>query len=114
MLASLLVLAPRPAYAAGIIVNTNTDTSMNDGFCSLREAITAANTNTSLPRLRGRPGADVISFAADYTITLAGQLPVVNTVITINGRGMAKTIIQANACRTQPPIASSRSRHPAR
>ncbi len=91
-----------PAYAAGIVVNSNADTVANDGTCTLREAITAANTNTASGAAIGEctagAGADTITFTADYTITLLGsQLPTVTTDITINGNGAANTIIQANA-----------------
>lgn len=78
------------------MVNTNEDS--NDGFCdafvagitdcTLREAINYAN-NTG--------GAWTITFAANYTITLGSQLPVVTNTIIINGNGAANTIIQANA-----------------
>ncbi|MCZ2121263.1 MAG: S-layer homology domain-containing protein, partial [Anaerolineales bacterium] len=51
-------------------------------------------------------GADVITFAADYTITLVGsQLPVVTSEITITGNGAANTIIQAHA---NPNVATYR------
>jgi CSLREA domain-containing protein len=36
-----------PAGAATISVNTTNDTIADDGFCSLREAVIAANTNTT-------------------------------------------------------------------
>ena len=90
-----------PAYAASIVVNSNEDTdtvNVNDGKCTLREAITAANTD--LPRggcTAGSAGVDSISFAANYTITISSQLPFVTTAMTINGRGAANTIIQAAA-----------------
>jgi CSLREA domain-containing protein len=94
-----------PAYAAGIVVNTAGDTvNANDGLCSLREAITAANTNTASGPAAGEcaagSGADTISFAGNYTITLApalGQLPNVTSPITINGNGAANTVIRAHA-----------------
>ena len=44
-------------------------------------------------------GADTITFAADYTITLAGSsLPDVTTEMTISGTGAANTIVQASTC----------------
>ena len=90
-----------PAQAAGILVNSNTDTVANDSFCTLREAITAANSDTTSGAADGEcaagNGTDAITFAADYTITLNDQLPSVTTVITITGNGAANTIVQANA-----------------
>jgi len=80
------------------IVNTNADT--DDGFCdlpgqgtgnqdcTLREAINAANADTD---------ASIITFADDYTITLASQLPDITTTMTITGNGAANTILQAAA-----------------
>ncbi len=100
-----LLVGIQPAYAAGIVVNTNADTfdvgngkdcstvligdlpGGGDGEISLREAICAAN-NTA--------GADTITFDADYTITLGGQLPSVTTTMTITGNGAGNTIVQAN------------------
>ncbi len=90
-----------PAYAASIIANTNADnTTGGDSFCTLREAINNANadTDTTSGDCTAGNGADTITFAADYTITLAGsQLPQITTSIIINGNGAANTIIQANA-----------------
>jgi CSLREA domain-containing protein len=93
----------QPVHAAAIAVNTATDVvNASDGLCSLREAITAANANTASGGAAGEcvagaaAGADTISFAANYTITLApalGQLPAVNSLITINGRGASNTVI---------------------
>jgi CSLREA domain-containing protein len=91
----------RPAYAASIVVNSHEDTdtiNVNDGKCTLREAITAANLNS--PRggcTAGSVGVDTISFTADYTITVGSQLPFVTTAMTITGKGAANTIIQAAA-----------------
>ncbi len=91
-----------PAYAAGIVVNSNADTVADDGVCTLREAITNANGDSQLYATAGEcatgVGSDTITFAADYTITLVGsQLPAVTTTIIINGNGAENTIVQANA-----------------
>jgi CSLREA domain-containing protein len=104
LVASLLggALTVTPARAAGILVNSNADTVANDGACTLREAITNANGNSQLYASPGEcatgAGADTITFAANYTITLVdSQLPAITTEIAINGNGAANTIIQANA-----------------
>jgi LPXTG-site transpeptidase (sortase) family protein len=91
-----------PVHAAGIVVNNNGDTVADDGVCTLREAITAANTDTSSGAIVGECaagiGADTITFAGNYTITLTGsQLPAVTSEIIITGNGVANTIIQAHA-----------------
>lgn len=88
-----------PARAASIVVNTNADNVVVDGLCTLREAITNANNNAvTNPDCTAGFGADTITFAGDYTITLTSQLPDVTSTITINGNGATKTIIQASTC----------------
>ncbi|MBL0343690.1 choice-of-anchor Q domain-containing protein [Candidatus Villigracilis affinis] len=105
LLASLLGSAvfATPAYAAGIVVNSNADTIADDGTCTLREAITNANGDSQLYATSGEcasgVGTDTITFAANHTITLDGsQLPAVTSTIIINGNGVTNTIIQASSC----------------
>jgi CSLREA domain-containing protein len=91
-----------PVYAASIVVNSNADTQANDGVCTLREAIIAANIDARSGTLSGEcaagsSGADAISFAGNYVITMGSQLPFVTTAMTITGKGAANTIIQAAA-----------------
>jgi CSLREA domain-containing protein len=91
-----------PVYAASIVVNSNAGTQANDGVCTLREAIIAANIDARSGTLSGEcvagsSGMDSISFAGNYTITVGSQLPFVTTAMTITGRGAANTIIQAAA-----------------
>ncbi len=110
MCAGLLIasLGVQPVYAASIMVNSNTDTIANDGACTLREAIINANSNdqSGSTDCTAGSGADAITFAGNYTITLAGsQLPVVTSPITITGNGAANTIIQAHAA---PNVATYR------
>src|SRR5215207_5544046 len=100
VVAVLTALTFTPAYAAGIVVNTNADATIaGDGFCTLREAITNANSDsdTTGGDCPAGSGADAITFAAGYTITLVNQLPAVTTEMTITGNGATNTIIQANA-----------------
>src|SRR5215207_1019389 len=108
VVAVLTALTFAPAYAAGIVVNTNADVTIaGDGFCTLREAITNANSDsdTTGGDCPAGSGADAITFAAGYTITLVNQLPAVTTEMTITGNGATNTIIQANAA---PKTASYR------
>src|SRR4026208_2448460 len=91
-----------PVYAASITVNTNADTQANDGVCTLREAIIAANINARSGTLPGECAAgssvaDSISFAGNFTLPVGSQLPFVTTAMTITGKGAANTIIQAAA-----------------
>lgn len=100
LLASALTVTP--ARAASIVVSTNADNVAVDGLCTLREAITNANNDAATnPDCTAGSGADTITFAADYTITLTGsQLPAITGTLTINGIGptSANTIIQASSC----------------
>jgi CSLREA domain-containing protein len=98
LFASLLAgaVTTTPARAASIVVNSNADTVTNDGSCTLREAIIAANTDVASGALAGEcaagSGADTITFAGDYFITLTASLPNVLSEITISGAGRAITI----------------------
>jgi CSLREA domain-containing protein len=97
----LFTLTVRPAAAASIVVDSSDDTTTaGDGDCTLREAINNANSDSDTTGGDCDPGsgADAITFAADYTITLDGnQLPAVTTAMTITGNGAGATIIQAAA-----------------
>jgi CSLREA domain-containing protein len=97
LLASLISsgLIVTPVHAAGIVVNSNKDTIANDGVCTLREAVTAANSDAAFNDCPAGTGADTITFSANYTITVGSQLPLITTQISIFGNGAANTIIQA-------------------
>lgn len=61
--ASLLVLAAAPgANAATIVVTSLADNLVIDGQVTLREAVQAANTDTSVDNSTGGSGFDVIQF----------------------------------------------------
>jgi CSLREA domain-containing protein len=97
LLGSALVV--KPVSAASIVVNSAEDIIADDGVCTLREAIIAANTDAAYNGCAAGNGADTITFAGNYTITLDGdQLPTISSSITINGNGAASTIIQASEC----------------
>jgi len=85
-------------HAAGILVTSNADTVAVDGFCTLREAILNANgdNQSGSADCASGVGADAITFASNYTITLNNQLPVVTSVITITGNGPLNTVLQAS------------------
>ena len=65
------------AHAATITVNTTADVVADDGVCSLREAITAANTDTSSGATGGEcaagSGADTITLSAGTITLTSGQ-----------------------------------------
>jgi len=99
----LAVAAPLRAQVMGtsIVVNSAADTVIDDGLCTLREAITAANTDSASGSTTGEcdptGGTDTITFAADYTITLGSQLPNITSSIIIRGNGASNTIVQPTA-----------------
>ena len=98
--------APAPAHAATITVNSTADTTANDGACTLREAIIAANTNTASGAaagecVAGAAGLDTIAFniagAGVKTITPASLLPAVTEAVFINGYTQPGTSANTNA-----------------
>jgi CSLREA domain-containing protein len=100
VVALIFAVGPPTAYAATTIpVNTTADELNADGDCSLREAITAANTNTAVdacPAGQAAPTVDVISFSVTGTITLTnGQLTVTDD-LTINGPGATNLTVSGN------------------
>lgn len=106
----LPTITPTPIPVVTIFVNHTEDTMAEDGRCTLREAITAANTNTPSGTMTGecRAGGsnDVILIpAGSYTITKAGvnennnqtgDFDVKDGVI-LRGSGAATTIINGGA-----------------
>ena len=84
-----LALGAQAAIAATITVNSLADTVANDGACTLREAITAANTDAVSGVAAGEcaagAGSDAIAFSVAGTIQPASQLPIITTPIHIDG-----------------------------
>ena len=106
----LLFSGGRPVHAAPITVNSAADVIADDGVCTLREAITAANTDTALGATPGEcpagSGADTITVpAGTYTLSIPGADEDANASgdlditadLTINGAGAAATIIDGAA-----------------
>jgi hypothetical protein len=79
--AAIAGMFPVASGAATITVSTNNDVIANDGFCSLREAVIAANTNAVSGAAAGEcvageasPTVDVISIpAGTYTLSIAPE-----------------------------------------
>jgi len=104
--------------ASTITVNTNTDTTADDGLCTLREAITTANTDTASGATSGEciagSGSDTIEFnitgTADftnnsqngYTIQPTSQLPDITETVTIDGYSQPGS--QANTAVAPNPL----------
>ena len=95
------------AHAATITVDTTADPQLNDGTCSLRNAIVSANTDTAVNGCSAGAGADTIVLgmgvytlriapAAGDTTGLNGDLDILHTT-TITGAGSAFTVIDANS-----------------
>ena len=96
--------------AATITVDTASDTVADDGQCSLREAITSANTDTASGATTGEcpagSGADTITLPTDtYTLAISGASEDSNATgdlditadLTINGGGASTTVIDGGA-----------------
>lgn len=102
---ALLIFTTPTARAATITVNTTADEVNNDGDCSLREAIIAANENRAVSGCPAGSGADTIRLpAGNYVLSLAGtgenaaltgDLDI-SEDLTITGAGRANTTIDAN------------------
>ncbi|HMY74583.1 MAG TPA: CSLREA domain-containing protein, partial [Blastocatellia bacterium] len=78
------------ANFATITVNTTADTVAADGFCSLREAIQAANTNAAVNECTsGQSGLDNIVFnipgGGVKTINVTSPLPLITEAVNIDG-----------------------------
>ena len=104
--APVLLSWPNVAAAAGntITVNSTADAADgNDGLCTLREAITAANANTASGATAGECVAgsdtdpDTISLAGVAgTITLGSALPNIISELTIVGPGASQLTVSGN------------------
>lgn len=91
ILAVLLAVACAGTAAAAVItVDTAADVEGTDGFCSLREALTAANADAPHFECPGGDGADRIVFAlaTPVSILLASDLPAITDSVRISGPGM--------------------------
>jgi CSLREA domain-containing protein len=97
---------PSPTGPGAVITVTTTDDELNnDGDCSLREAIQAANTNAAVDACTPGNGADTVLLpAGTYLITIpgagengnqTGDLDVLDHV-TLTGDGMGLTILDGN------------------
>lgn len=101
-LVAAMALLMALGYSAVCRANTITVTSLNDpsdmGFCTLHDAITAANSanNIGVNGCSGGNGSDTINFDVSSTITLAAMLPNIVHTLTIDGSGQSITISGAN------------------
>jgi len=94
--ALILAQSTRAGRVVGFLVESDGDSGAavatcgaSDG-CTLRQAITLANNSA---------GADTITFAGDYTITLGANLPAITSTMTIDGSGQRVNVSGNNAYR---------------
>jgi fibronectin-binding autotransporter adhesin len=93
----LLLGSAGAAQAAAIVVNSTADNVAVDGSCTLREAISAANTDAAVDGCTAGSGADTITFSVNGTITLRSELSLTSNM-TIDGGGVI-TVSGDNAYR---------------
>src|SRR5204862_5517192 len=88
-----LLATPAIANAATITVNTTDD--VNPAQCTLRSAITAANTNAIVGGCVKGLGSDVINFnlPAASTITLGSALPAITSTVDVQGPGAGQLTV---------------------
>lgn len=96
----LLLWVCAPAGAATITVNSAADTTADDGACTLREAITAANDNVASGAMASEcaageaaPTIDEIGFSSALTIQPATDLPGITEPATISGAGAGGEVV---------------------
>ena len=101
---ALVLVAASTASAATITVTTGSDTVADDGACSLREAIDAANGDTATGGCPAGGGADTVALPAGaYTLGIVGSVEDGNTKgdldissdVTLDGAGESTTTIDA-------------------
>ena len=117
LVVALIIYYPGPASAqvsteaapgTTIKVNTEADEANTDGYCSLREAILAANTNAKVDKCAAGSSTerDAIHFALGdkATITLASDLPTITDPagLTIDG-GSADITVDGFIEEPEPP-----------
>ena len=96
-------LTASAASAATITVNSTADVAADDGVCTLREAITAANTNAASGATVGEcaagSGTDSIQFnigSGTPTIVMTAALPGILEAVTIDGNTGGATRVELN------------------
>jgi CSLREA domain-containing protein len=95
---SLFFPGPLPVHAASLTVNTLADNTTNgDGFCTLREAMTAAENNANYNDCASSGyGADTIDFSVNGMIVLTTWLPYITDTLTIYGPGASLLTMSGN------------------
>lgn len=98
VLVHLFLAVNPPSRAATIVVDTLLDSTGVDGFCSLREAILAADSNSpSGDCAAGSGPSDRIRFAVTGTIVLTSDLPAIGAAVAIEGPGRDLLTLDGNS-----------------
>nr|MBA3711323.1 tandem-95 repeat protein [Pyrinomonadaceae bacterium] len=99
----IVLSASASVQAATLTVNSVVDITANDGRCTLREAITAANTDTSSGGVAGEcvagSGTDTIIFSiigTITTITLTNEMPDLTSNLTISNTQVGGVTVSGN------------------
>ena len=113
---SVLLASSTPVLAAPIVVDSTSGANNVAGSCTLRDAITSANSDTAVGGCTAGSGSDTISLPAGVTITLtemdnytngANGLPAIASSIIIEGNGAIiardKTVVCSNLFNPTPP-----------
>ena len=110
LLASLQILTAPAQATTTITVTTTQDVIADDGWCSLREAVIAANTDSAFHDCPGGSGADTIDFGpglpatATYVLTrtgagedaaMTGDLDIQGT-LSLDGLGAGSSILDGD------------------
>ncbi len=111
-LMTLALCLPAMLTAGTIQVDTDVDEPMtNNGNCTCREAIQAANTDMTVDGCTGAGGADQIQFMGNYTIVISAGEMFVNSDITLNAVMPMTVILDGNNLNQRAfvlPLATSR------
>ncbi|MBA3711435.1 MAG: tandem-95 repeat protein [Pyrinomonadaceae bacterium] len=96
----IVLSASASVQAATLTVNSVADVTADDGQCTLREAITAANTDAASGAASGEcvagSGTDTIDINVTGTITLTSVLPDLTTNLTISNTQASGVMVQGN------------------
>jgi CSLREA domain-containing protein len=97
--AATAAASPTPSTAF-ISVNSLSDVAADDGLCTLREALTSANTQAASGAASGECVAGAafnsVSLTVTGTITLTSALPAVNSDVNISGPGPRFLTVSGN------------------
>ena len=96
----IVLSASASVQAATLTVNSVADVAADDGQCTLREAITAANNDAASGAAAGEciagSGTDTIDINVTGTITLTSVLPDLTTNLTISNTQASGVMVQGN------------------